>query len=75
MEKIHSIYPNSILIITAQNNLERLFTPFWVICVVAVEPFNLKDKVEVQEVFTSQEKPFIYRIQGKYYAYFYFRIV
>lgn len=75
MEEIRTLYPQTLLIVTMNGDLIRKFTPFIVECLLPIEPFNENDRAEVEKIFTSSEKPFIYLIKGRYYAHFYFAIV
>ena len=75
MEEIIALHPQTILIVTKKGDLLRKFTPFIVECLVPVEQFKASDRAEVQKVFTSPENPYIYLINGRYYAHFYFVIV
>lgn len=75
MEEIKVIHPQTILFVTKKGDLLRKFTPFVVECLIPVEPFKASDKAEVEKIFTSPEKSFIYLIEGRYYAHFYFVIV
>ena len=64
--------PNSILIITNDGILKRLFVPFKVVCLVAVSSIQKDDVVVVSAVKISLELILVYVINGKAYYYYYF---
>ena len=65
---------NSVLLINPLGKIKRLFTPFKVICVEAVDGMTISTSVYVDEVLNNDQDQLIYHINGTLYLYKYFQI-
>ena len=67
--------PNSILIITNDGTLKRLYVPFKVVCIRAVITYQIGDVLIVNAVKVSVDLIMVYVIDGKALFYYYFKIL
>ena len=71
-----SIYDRfCILIVTQIGQLEKLNTPFVVVCIEVVADIPLKAKFHVYEVLMTQEDKLVYLIWGRFFYHTYFMII
>jgi hypothetical protein len=66
---------DSILIITREGQLERIYCPFLVKVIITIPPLNEGDIKQVTAVKVSLELIDVYIIEGRAYYYFNFIIV
>jgi hypothetical protein len=66
---------DSILIITREGQLERIYCPFLVKVIITIPPLNKGDIKQVTAVKVSLELIDVYIIEGRAYYYFNFKIV
>ena len=76
MEKqmVHYFDGYSILVITKESVIRRLYTPIEVLCIEAVDDLNYGEELFVDEVFPDEDDILLYKIRGNLYAYKHFRI-
>jgi len=65
----------SIVTITRSGHIKRIFVPFKVICIKAVDNIPFKAVVHVEEVLSNERDQLIYLIWGKHFFHFYFLII
>lgn len=58
---------NSVLIIDGKYKLKRIFCPFWVKCIKAIDEFKEEDILKVTAVKISRSLRMVYIIGGKGY--------
>lgn len=66
--------PSSLLAVTVEK-LKRIKTPFPVMCVKSVGNIQEGQMVLVESIHVSRSYSLLYKIQGSYYAYSFFRIM
>ncbi len=65
----------SIVTITRSGKIKRIFVPFKVVCIRAVDNIPFKTIVYVEEVLCNEKDQLIYFIWGKHFFHFYFLII
>ncbi len=65
----------SILIINNQSKITRLYTPFSVLCIEAVDDLKFGCTFLVDEIFPDEDEMLLYKIYGNLYPYNYFSII
>ena len=66
--------PNSILVMNIEGKIRRLYCPFRVVCMSALEGIPANTWVYVGLVTSSKTYSIIYHINGNAYPYYHFRI-
>ena len=64
-----------ILIVTQIGQLQKLKTPFVVVCIEVVADIPLKAKFHVSEVFITKKDKLVYLIWGRFFYHTYFTII
>lgn len=73
-QMVHYFDTYSILVITKESVIRRLYTPIEVVCVESVDDLNYGEELYVDEVFPDEDDILLYKIKGNLYAYNYFMI-
>ena len=76
MEKqmVHYFDGYSILVITKESVIRRLYTPIEVLCIESIDDLQFGEELFVDEVFPDEDDILLYKIRGNLYAYKHFRI-
>jgi len=76
MEKqmVHYFDGYSILVITKESVIRRLYTPIKVLCIESIDDLNYGEELFVDEVFPDEDDILLYKIRGNLYAYKHFKI-
>lgn len=64
----------SILVITKESVIRRLYTPIEVLCIESVDDLQFGEELFVDEVFPDEDDILLYKIRGNLYAYKHFKI-
>lgn len=64
----------SILLINPKGRMRRLYTPFRVACIEAVDDLFVNTLLFVDEIFEDPDDRLLYKINGNLYAYKHFTI-
>lgn len=75
LELFKIVSTDSILVLTSDKKLIRLYCPFQVICKVNVPPLEKNGEYFVQAVKMTLQLEDVFIIEGKAYFYWYFTIV
>ena len=75
LELFKIVGTDSILVITSEGKLIRLYCPFRVICRVNVPPLNIDEEYLVQAVKMTLQLEEVFIIDGKAYYFRYFTIM
>jgi hypothetical protein len=71
----HPIYDRrSILVLTPEGKLRKLYTPFRARCIISIGPLHVNTTVFVDEVIYEFYDRLRFRIDGQLFAYRYFSI-
>jgi len=65
---------HSLLIVTEQGLLKRLYCPFRVECIRKIDSFMIGEKLNVMRVTTSDNGMLVYVIDTRSYHYYYFSL-
>ena len=66
---------DSVLVITGEGILQRLYCPFLVVAVIDIPPFKKDDTAEVTAIKMTLELKEVYIISQKAYFIWYFKII
>ena len=71
---VHYFDTYSILVITKESVIRRLYTPIEVLCIDSVDDLEYGAVLFVDEVFPDEDDILLYKIKGNLYAYKHFII-
>ena len=71
---VHYFDTYSILVITKESVIRRLYTPIEVVCIDSVDDLQYGAVLFVDEVFPDEDDILLYKIKGNLYAYKHFII-
>ena len=71
---VHYFDTYSILVITKESVIRRLYTPVEVVCIDSVDDLEYGAVLFVDEVFPDEDDILLYKIKGNLYAYKHFII-
>lgn len=71
---VHYFDTYSILVITRESVIRRLYTPIEVLCIDSIDDLEYGAVLFVDEVFPDEEDILLYKIKGNLYAYKHFTI-
>ena len=71
---VHYFDTYSILVITKESVIRRLYTPVEVVCIDSVDDLQYGAVLFVDEVFPDEDDILLYKIKGNLYAYKHFII-
>ena len=71
---VHYFDTYSILVITKESVIRRLYTPVEVVCIDSVDNLEYGAVLFVDEVFPDEDDILLYKIKGNLYAYKHFII-
>ena len=71
---VHYFDTFSILVITKESVIRRLYTPVEVVCIDSVDDLQYGSVLFVDEVFPDEDDILLYKIKGNLYAYKHFII-
>jgi len=73
-QMVHYFDTYSILVITKESVIRRLYTPVEVVCIDSVDDLQYGAVLFVDEVFPDEDDILLYKIKGNLYAYKHFII-
>jgi len=73
-QMVHYFDTYSILVITKESVIRRLYTPVEVVCIDSVDNLEYGAVLFVDEVFPDEDDILLYKIKGNLYAYKHFII-
>jgi len=73
-QMVHYFDTYSILVITKESVIRRLYTPIEVLCIDSVDDLEYGAALFVDEVFPDEDDILLYKIKGNLYAYKHFMI-
>jgi len=73
-QMVHYFDTYSILVITKESVIRRLYTPVEVVCIDSVDDLEYGAVLFVDEVFPDEDDILLYKIKGNLYAYKHFII-
>ena len=73
-QMVHYFDGYSILVITKDSIIRRIYTPIEVVCIESVDDLKFGEELFVDEVFPDEDDILLYKIRGNLYAYKHFKI-
>ena len=74
LQMVHYYDGYSILVITKDSIIRRIYTPIEVVCIESVDDLNYGEELFVDEVFPDEDDLLLYKIKGNLYASKHFKI-
>jgi len=73
-QMVHYFDGYSILVVTKDSKIRRIYTPIEVVCIESIDDLQFGEELFVDEVFPDEDDILLYKIRGNLYAYNHFKI-
>ena len=71
---VHYFDTYSILVITKESVIRRLYTPIEVLCIDSIDELKFGESYLVDEIFPDEDDILLYKVNGNLFAYKHFTI-